>query len=540
MNRVWVKDYNQLNDFEKLKLVKDGLDIVEKLLEYKEYGFESIDLNERNLLKWAGVNVQKPRSAGYFLMRLKIPSGILNTDQARVLANIAQEYGRGITDLTTRQAFQFHWLTIENIPIVMNILSKAQLHTIGSEGDCPRTIIGNPLAGIDPNETIDTREIVQEVFEYFQGNREFSNLPRKFKISISSNGYNTGHAQINDLAFTPAVKNDGKHDIYGFHVYVGGGLSAQPYIAQKLNLFVHPNEVLKVSIAVTTIFRDYGYRRNRRHARLKFLLADWGKDKFETELLKLTGPLETGGRDLTRGWNAGYIYGVHPQKQPGLNYIGLSVPLGRLSAKDLLDIAECADKYGDSSIRTCLSKNLVLANIPTENIEALLKEEIIQRFTPNPKPFIGYTVSCTGKEFCNLAIVETKEFALRLAQTLDKKVELDTPLRIHINGCPNSCGQLQIADIGLKGTLGKLNNKTVEKFELSIGGSLETNASFASTLQGAVLAENIENVLEDFVSLYKNKRLPKESFHDFVSRYGLQAFQELLTPYTEFLGLAGK
>ena len=540
MNKVWVKDYNELNDFEKLKLAKDGLDIVEKLPEYKKAGFKSVDPKERDLLKWAGVNVQKPREAGYFLMRVKIPSGVMNSDQARVLANIAKDYGRGILDLTTRQAFQFHWLTLEDIPIVMNILNKVQLHTIGSEGDCPRTIIGNPLAGIDPNETIDTREIIQVVFDYFQGNREFSNLPRKFKISISTNVYNTGYAQINDLAFTPAVKKDAKNDISGFHVYVGGGLSAEPYLAQKLNLFVHPHEVLKVSIAVTTLFRDYGYRKNRRHARLKFLLADWGSDKFETELLKLTGPLETGGINLTRGWNAGYFYGVHPQKQSGLNYVGLSIPLGRLSVEGLLEVAQCADKYGDGSIRTCLSKNLVLGNIPTENIEALLAEKIIKRYTPNPKPFVGYTVSCTGKEFCNLALVETKEFALRLAQTLDEKVELDTPLRIHVNGCSNSCGQLQIADIGLRGTMGKLKGKTVEKFELSIGGNLGMNAGFATALQGAVPSEKVEEVLEDFISFYKSRRLPMESFHDFVSRLGSQTFQELLTPYTEFLGLASK
>jgi len=538
LNKVWVRDNNELNDFEKQKLINDGLDIVEKLPKYQEYGFNSISLNERNLLKWAGVNIQRPRDAGYFLMRVKIPSGVMNSDQARVLATIAKDYGRGILDLTTRQAFQFHWLTIETIPIVMNILNKAQLQTIGSEGDCPRTIIGNPLAGIDPNETMDTRKLVQEVSEYFQGNREFSNLPRKFKLSISANVYNVGHAQINDLAFTPAIKIDGKNDRYGFHVYVGGGLSAQPYLAQKLNLFVSPHDVLNVSIAVATLFRDYGYRKNRRHARLKFLLADWGKAKFETELLKLTGPLETDGIDLTRGWNAGYYYGVHPQKQSGLNYVGLSVPLGRLSVDDLLEIAECADKYGDGSIRTCLSKNLVLANIPTEAIAALLEEKIIRRFTPYPKPFLGYTVSCTGKEFCNLALVETKEFGLRLAQTLDKKVKLDTPLRIHVNGCPNSCGHLQIADIGLRGTIEKLNGKAIEKFELSIGGTLGISDGFATMLQGAVPSDKVHQVLEDFINFYKTQRHFQESFHDFISRFGTEAFQELLNPYMELSKLA--
>ncbi|EHQ89771.1 sulfite reductase, beta subunit (hemoprotein) [Desulfosporosinus youngiae DSM 17734] len=529
VSKTWVKNYNELNDFEKLKLVNDGLDIVEKLPMYQKYGFESINLKERNLLKWAGVNVQRPRDAGYFLMRVKIPSGIMNSDQARVLATIAKDYGRGILDLTTRQAFQFHWLTIETISMIMNILDKVQLQTIGSEGDCPRTITGNPLAGIDPDETLDTRELVQEVSDYFQGNREFSNLPRKFKLSISANVYNAGHAQINDLAFTPAAKNNR----YGFHVHVGGGLSSQPHLAQKLNLFVLPDEVLKVTIAVATLFRDFGYRKNRGHARLKFLLADWGKAKFETELLKLTGPLERGGIDLTLGWNAGYFYGVHPQRQPGLNYVGLSVPLGRLSADDLLEVARCADKYGDGSLRTCLSKNLVLVNIPTENIEALLAETILKRFTPYPKPFVGYTVSCTGKEFCNLAFAETKEFASRLAQTLGKRVDLDTPLRIHVNGCPNSCGQLQIADIGLRATLETVKGRNAGKFELSIGGSLGMSAGFAATLQGAVPSGRVHQVLEDFISLYKTQRHFQESFHDFVSRVGSETFQELLNPYIE-------
>lgn len=531
MGRVWEKDYNVLNDFEKLKLKQDGLDILEKLSEYKESGFESITPKERDLLKWAGVYVQRPRTEGYFLLRVKIPGGVMNSQQARVLADISKKYGRGIIDLTTRQAIQFRWITIETLPGIIDILKQVNLHTIESCGDCPRTVIGNPLAGIDPDETMDTRGIVQQVFEYFQENREFSNLPRKFKISISANVYNTGHAQINDIAFTPAVKREGEKEVYGFHVYVGGGLSSKPYLAQKLNFFVHPHEVLKVSIAVATLFRDYGYRNNRRQARLKFLLADWGREMFEAEVLKLTGPLEANAIDLTRGWNAGYFYGVHPQKQPGLNYVGLSVPVGRLSAEDLLEITQCVDKYGDGSLRTCNSKNLVLGNIPTENIEALLAEPIIVKFTPYPKSFIGYTMSCTGKEFCNLAPVETKNFALKIAQYLDEKIELDTPLRIHVNGCQNSCAQLHIADIGLRGMLGKWNGETVEKFELSIGGQLGTNASFAISLEGAVNAAQVPEVLEEFIEFYKTNKRHQEEFHDFVSRLGAQAFQDLLNPY---------
>ncbi|MGE4272317.1 MAG: nitrite/sulfite reductase [Desulfitobacterium sp.] len=538
MNRSWVND--ELSDFEKLKLEKDGLDIVNRLPEYKETGFESIDIQERTLLKWAGVNVQRPREAGYFLMRVKTPSGILNSDQARVLARLSKDYGRGILDLTTRQSFQLHWLTIETIPEVMEILREAQLTAIGAEGDCPRTIMGNPLAGLDPNETMDTQDIVKEVSDYFQGNREFSNLPRKYKISISANVDNAGHAQINDLAFTPAVKKDGVKDVYGFHVYVGGGLSAKPHLAQKLNLFVYPDEVLKVAIAVTTLFRDYGYRKNRHHARLKFLVADWGVERFEAELLKLSGSLETAGTDLMRGWNGGYFYGVHPQKQTGLNYVGLSVPLGRLTPEELIEIAKCADVYGNGSLRVSPSKNLVLANIPDENIQSLLAESTIKRFTPNPNSFAGYTVSCTGKEFCNLALVETKDFSSKLAQSLDEKVQLDTPIRIHVTGCPNSCGQLQIADIGLRGAIGRQNGKTVEKFELYIGGSLGVNAGFATALKGAVPADKLEEVLLDFINFFKSNKHSHESFHDFAVRHGVGAFQQLLDSYDNPLGLTGK
>jgi ferredoxin-nitrite reductase len=465
------------------------------------------------------------------MMRVKIPSGVMNSQQARVLGEISKRYGREIIDLTTRQALQFHWITVEDLPEIMAKLKEVDLHTIEACGDCPRTVIGNPLAGIDPDETMDTQGIVQEVFEYFQGNREFSNLPRKFKISISANVYNPGHAQINDLAFTPAVKREGENEVHGFHVYVGGGLSSKPYLAQKLNFFVYPQEVLKVSIAVATLFRDFGYRNNRRRARLKFLVADWGRERFETELLKLTGPLEIGGIDLTRGWNAGCFYGIHPQKQLGYNYMGLAIPVGRLSADDFLELAQCADKYGDGSIRTCNSKNLVLANIPIANTEVLLAEQIIKKFTPTPKPFIGYTMSCTGKEFCNLAVAETKNFALKIARYLDEKIELDTSLRIYVNGCPNACGQLQIADIGLRGMLGKWNGETVEKFEFSLGGHLGIDAGFAIPLEGAVPALLVTEVLEEFIQFYKSNNLQGEEFHHFVSRIGIQAFQGLLNPY---------
>lgn len=525
MSFNWEDQIEELHPFEKVKLEKDGLDILKSVAEFKISGFNAISANDRDLLKWAGVYVQKPRTEGYLLMRVKIPSGMMNAQQARVLARIAKDFGRGIVDITTRQAIQFHWLTVENLPEIIEALHEVGLDSTESCGDCPRTVIGNPLAGIDPDETMDTTGIVQEVFEYFQNNRQFSNLPRKFKISISANVYNTGYAEINDLAFTPAVKRIGDHEIYGFHVHVGGGLSAKPHLAQKLDVFVQPHEVVKVSSAVVTIFRDFGYRKNRQHARLKFLVADWGKDQFKTELLKLAGPLESSGTDLTQGWNAGDFYGVHPQKQPGLSYVGLSIPVGRLEASELQELAQCAERYGDGSLRTTNSKNLLLVNIPKERLKTLQAEEIIQRFTPKAQSFADYIVTCTGKEFCNLALVETKNTALKIAEYLDQTVKMETPLRININGCPNACGQAPIADIGLRGAVGKLNGETIEKFQVSLGGGLGEKARFAVSLQGSVPSERVHEVLRSFAELFQNQKLPQESFRDFTERVGVEVFQ---------------
>lgn len=234
------------------------------------------------------------------MMRVKVPTGILTYDQVVALAGICRDFGRDLFDITTRQAIQFHWLEIENIPEIFRRLDEVGLTTVGACGDIARNVIGNPLAGIDPEELLDTEPIVREIHQFFHKNRDFSNLPRKYKISISASYYNSGHAEINDLAFIPATKEiDGKL-VKGFHVKVGGGLSSKPHLAQPLNIFVTPDKVKDVAIAVTTIFRDYGYREKRHRARLKFLVADWGVEKFQEKLLELTGPLPERGNDETK------------------------------------------------------------------------------------------------------------------------------------------------------------------------------------------------------------------------------------------------
>lgn len=534
--KVWANNEN-LNKVELKKLEKDGLDILNDIDTFAKNGFASIPEEEWDLLKFAGLYLQRPKKDGYFMMRVKVPTGILNNDQIVALAGISRDFGRNLFDITTRQAIQFHWLEIENVPEIYKRLEEVGLTTVGACGDIARNIIGNPLAGIDPDELIDTVPIVQEVHKFFHKNKDFSNLPRKYKISISGSLYNSGHAQINDLAFTPATKVIDGELVKGFHVKVGGGLSSKPYLAQLLNIFVTPDKVKDVAIAVTTIFRDYGYREKRHRARLKFLVADWGVEKFQEKLLELTGPLPEKGNDEIKGWNAGYFYGVHPQKQKGLNYIGFNVPLGRLYADEVFEIARISQKYGNGQIRTCNSQNFVIPNVPDNQVEALLSEEIFQkgRITIKPKSFVGYAVSCTGTEFCNLALVETKERMKTIVEYLDKELELDVPIRMHITGCPNSCGQRHIADIGLQGVLMRTKDKKmVDAYEIHVGGTLLEGGRFNDKLKGKIEAEKLHFVLKEFLQYFKETKLPGETFLEYYNRVGIEALQtkldEILAP----------
>ncbi|NGQ95348.1 nitrite/sulfite reductase [Brevibacillus sp. SYP-B805] len=524
---TWAKTPEKLNKTELLKLEKDGLDIIEDIYRYAKTGYESIPEDDKSLFKWAGIYEQRPKD-GHFMMRVRIPSGRLNSDQARALAGIARDYGRDLVDITTRQAVQFHWLRVEQFPDIFDRLAKVDLSSFEACGDCPRTIVGNPLAGIDPHELFDTTPYVKQLSDTFLLNRDFSNLPRKYKISISASIYNSAHAEINDLAFTPAVKVIDGQEVAGFHVWVGGGLSAKPYLAKQLDIFVVPERVVDVAVAVTSIFRDYGYREKRHNARLKYLVADWGPEKFQEKLVELTGELPSRGEDKIIGWNAGYFTGVHQQKQPGLSYVGLCVPVGRLSGTELEELARLADVYGDGSLRTCNTQNIVIANIPNEKVEALLQEKLLERITPYPKHFTAFAVSCTGTEFCNLALVETKERMRWLAEYLDQEIELDEPIRLHMVGCPNSCGQRQIADIGLQGSLVKTGDGMKEAFDIYIGGTLGPNARFNEKLSGRILADDLPRVLVALIGFFKETKERGESFLQFVQRVGTAAFQEQL------------
>lgn len=529
----WKQDASKLNNVEIIKLEKDGLDVIHDIQRYAELGFAAIEAADFDRLKWYGLYVQRPKSDGLFMLRVKLPGGGLTAEQARTVAAIAQDYTSDRLAITTRQSLQFHGLKVEVLPDIFSRLKAVGLSVVEAAGDCPRNIVGSPLAGIDKNEVLDTRPLIAKMNQYFEGNREFSNLPRKFKIAITGSTDNAIHAQINDLAFVPAVKEINGQAETGFHVLVGGGLSAKPALAVKLDLFVRQEQVLPVAIATASLFRDFGYRESRHHARLKYLIQDWGKEKFTAELLALTGPLLGKGEEPAARSAEGIYYGIHEQKQPGLSYVGLAIEAGQLTAEELTELAGLAEKYGDGTLRTVNSQNLVIANVPNDKLQQLTAEKLIARLAGPENTPLPATVSCTGTEFCPLGLVRTKHLVSPIEAYIKQKGLAGLPVSIHISGCINSCGQQQIADIGLQGVLSRQGDNVNEAFEFWLGGSLTGEGELGTKLKGAVPSERVPQVLGGLLDYFQTAKQPAETFRDFVRRLGIVQLQQVLNHINE-------
>ena len=526
MEHSW-KDRKELNKNEQIKLQKDGLAIFQDLEKFRKLSMTEMLPEDIELLKWAGVYAQRPKN-GHFMLRIKIPSGKLTSSQAREIALLAKKYGHGEIQITTRQAMQLHWLELKDLPDILERLQKIGLTTTEACGDCPRNILGNPLMGIDPDELLDTTTIVEELMAFFINNPEFSNLPRKFKISVSSNPHDTGYAAINDLAFIPAMLTANEVNISGFHVLVGGGLSAQPHLAKKLDIFLTPKEVLPFARAIALIFREQGYRVKRTHCRLKFLIEDWSFEKIYQEIEKITGPLTHGGQTQAKDWNPGIYHGVHPQKQGGYSYIGADIPMGQLRDEDLLAFADLAETYGDGNLRTTNSQNILLINIPNEKVPQVSASPLLQKFSIEPKYFSGYATACTGNTYCNWAPIETQQRLLSITQTLDKEFpKINSPIRLHLSGCPHSCAQTQIADIGLCGGLERIGDISVASFTVFIGGTLGSTPAFAKQLKGRIKENDVLDFLRKIIELFITNHKPSESFHQFSQRIGIAVFQQI-------------
>lgn len=508
--------------FESTKLAKDGLDVIHDLYRCAKLGFDAIKPEDMNLFKWYGVYTQRPQEEGCFMLRLKIPGGQLTATQVKAIVGITNDYGRGFLDVTTRQTYQMHWLRIEDFPDIFARLAAVGMTTSGACGDDTRNVVGCPVAGVDKDEIFDASEFTRVVSDYMTDNREFSNLPRKYKISISGCHLHCPQPDINCTSFVGVRRKSGQP---GFAVMVGGGLSTAPHMAQLLSVFVPPDksQVIEVLRHISTIFRDEGYRDlGRRVARLKFLVADWGAERFAHELERRLGrklePFSADEYSAPADPETDH-YGIHAQKQPGLFYVGISCLGGRISADKLQAIAEIAERYGNGTIRNTNKQNILILNVPESKLDALCKEMRSRGLEYEASNFRRGCVSCTGIEFCKLAVAETKNRAMWLVEELEKRSPgFSDKIRIHFSGCPNNCGQSWIADIGLRGAVTRVNGQPVEAFDMFVGGQLGKTRAFNKLLKGKIVAHDLPVVIGKLLEFYKANHTPNESFQSFVIR----------------------
>lgn len=527
MERSW-KNRENLNKNEIAKLEKDGLEILNELDRLKEVPYDQMDPTDLERLKWAGVYAQRPKN-GLFLVRAKLPAGMITTGQARAMAGVARDFSKGVVQITNRQCMQMHDIRLSDVPDIIGRLNAVGLTTIGGCGDTVRNILGNPLMGVDPEELFDTTPVVMAMHDQMVGNPAYSNLPRKFKISVSANPHDQGFAGINDLAFVPARYEAADGADLGFHVYVGGGLSTQPLLAQKLPFFVSPDQALPLAQAVAVIFRERGYRENRRHCRLKFLVEDLGVDKMAQLIEDQTGPLRRGGVEIEKDWERGTFYGIHAQKDPALVYAGFLVPTGDIAADDLDAFCDLAESVGSHDLRTTNSRNLIIINVPAHQADKLAQSQVAGRFPLAADAFTGYCASCPGNDYCSYAPIETKQRLVAITQALHQAFpDLDTPLRINLSGCVHSCGHPQIAGIGLVGGRVKVDGVSKDTFSVYVGGSLGKEAKLGAQLKGRVDEDHIIPLCKAFVQYYLDNRAPGEIFYDFVRRVGSDTFQKIL------------
>lgn len=487
------------NKFEKIKAEKDGLTVKDELEHFAQIGWEAIDLTDRDYrLKWLGIFF-RPVTPGQFMMRLRMPSGIITSHQMRVLAEIVQRYGAdGNADITTRQNLQLRGIRVEDVPEIFRRLKSAGMTSVQSGMDNVRNITASPVAGLDANELIDVRDLVQSVQDMItnqgQGNAEFTNLPRKFNIAIEGGRDNSVHAEINDIAFVPAFKEIAGEQQLGFNVVVGGFFSAKRCAAAiPLDVWVTPDEVVSLCRAILEVYRDHGLRANRQKARLMWLIDEWGIEQFRSAVEQQLGRslLSAAPKD-EMDWEKRDHIGVYRQKQAGLNYVGLHVPVGRLYAADLFELARLAEVYGNGELRLTVEQNVIIPNIPDSRLDVLLQEPLLEKFSVSPTPLVRSLVSCTGAQFCNFALIETKNRALALAKALDEQVELTRPVRMHWTGCPNSCGQPQVADIGLMGTKARKDGKAVDGVDLYMGGKVGKDAHLGTCVEKGIACDDLQ------------------------------------------------
>ena len=507
-----------MNKVEQLKKEKDGLDVWNDVLRYAKTGFSSIDEGDFVRMRWYGIYQQRPNE-GHFMMRIKLPGGQATSAQLRVLAELTDRYARGIADVTTRQTFQWHWLTIADFPPIVEALASVGITSAGACGDIARNVVSCPVAGFHKDEVLDVRPEIAAIHAHMAGNREFSNLPRKFKLSVSADPEQCCQPEIHDFSLVGV--RDPQTGEPGYGLRVGGGLSTQPHFGTWLDTFFTPDQAVDACRAVTGIFRDHGYREKRTHARLKYLVADWGAERFKDEMVKYLGytPRPGAPDDAPENVYRDHI-GVHPQKQAGMNWIGLTVLTGRVTGAQLKALAEITETWGGGEIRCSHMQNMLLPNVPDANVENCLAALKEAGFRWEGHSVRRGAIACTGTEFCNLAITETKGRMIQIVTHLENRVQFDRNLRINMNGCPNGCAQHAIGDIGLQGCkVRQPDGSQTEAYDIHLGGATGKNRSFTHAIHRKVPAENVQYALENLLNAFNQTHEPGEEFGQWSKRH---------------------
>jgi sulfite reductase (ferredoxin) len=531
---------------ERLKREKNPWEGLDEIRRFSREGFSSIPPEWiGTYFRWWGVYTQgdgagviggkngEGKALPYFMVRIRIPNGLLQAHQLRTIADVTARYARGAADLTVRQNIQLHWVTIEALPEVLDALWGAGLTTKGSCGDDTRNITGCPLAGVDADEVFDASPIALAANQFFVGNAEFYNLPRKFKICITGCRSWCAYPEINDVGLTAVTRRVRGEEEIGFSLRVAGGLSADPHLAARINAFVRQNQVIPVLKGIAELFRDSDMlRENRERARLKFLFLKhgWTSEDFQKELERRIGfqldpaAAEQLPNDLYRDH-----VGIHPQKQPGLFFVGAAVLRGRITAEQMQRAADLADKFAHGQLRTTNMQNLLIVNVPRQNVEPLVKELDEVGLRVNGSPFWRGAVACSGSEFCKLAITETKSFSRWLVEELEERLPgFEQHLKLHVTGCPNSCGQHWIADLGIEGKKIKVGDRMEDAYYFCVGGAVGLHQSIARPVGYRCLASEVPDAIERLLKRYLDDRYTNENLRQFFARHNDVELREFL------------
>lgn len=507
------------NSIERLKRETFPLDVIDYLPDLIERGYEAVSEDDIVRLQWYGLYHDKPK-IGYFMMRIKVPSGILTPAKLRTIGELSVRYGRDYAELSTRQNVQLHWIRLDHLPNVFATLDKAGISTLGGCGDTVRNITGCPVAGIDAEELFDARPLIDEAASFFYGNREYSDLPRKHKITISTCAYQCNAPELNCISLI-GVRQSGQ---LGYALRLGGGLSATPRIARAIGVFIPQDEAMEVLRAILDVWKeDLKYRLSRVKARLKFMVDDYGPEGMRELIEKRLGrrliDLEAEPRPIGETEHVG----IHRQKQEGLNYVGFPVYLGRITGEQMLKIADLVESFG-GDVRLTRQQNFIVTGIADDRLDETIQaiEEI--GFPLNVSRHHATGIACTGEPLCNYAVAQTKdkldEIIQHLEQTFGRAAD---EVRVHVDGCPHACAHHWTGDIGLQGTTARertTGGEKIQAYEIFLRGGLGPDAEIGKSVLRRIPSDQAKYYVERLIRAFLERRQDGERFRDFCRRLG--------------------